>query len=79
MPTKRTVGGVGITVELLLWKHGKVRGATSERLTQTLEMNPGLAALGAELPLGTVVMIPDLPPVTERATTTAPAVSLFDD
>ncbi len=78
MATTIKVAGVGITVELLLWRHGKVRGATSERLTQTLAMNPGLAALGPELPLGTVVMIPDLPPVTERATTTAPAVSLFD-
>jgi phage tail protein X len=78
MATERTVGGVGITVELLLWRHGKVRGATSERLTQTLQMNPGLAALGPELPLGTVVMLPDLPPVAERTVTTAPAVSLFD-
>lgn len=67
------------TVELLLWKHGKRRGQSSARLTQTLQLNPGLAALGPVLPLGTVVTIPDLPPVTERPHKTGAApVSLFD-
>lgn len=66
------------TVELLLWRHGKRRGATSERLSETLALNPGLAALGPILPLGTLVTIPDLPPVTERQRVAAPAVSLFD-
>lgn len=77
MPTTIKVAGEGITLELLLWRHGKRRGQTSERLTQTLEMNPGLAVLGPILPLGTVVTIPDLPPVSERRAA-APVVSLFD-
>ncbi|WP_336488275.1 tail protein X [Methylobacterium nigriterrae] len=78
MATTVKVSGVGITLELLLWRHGKRRGATSARLSETLALNPGLAALGPFLTLGTLVTIPDLPPVTERARTTAPAVSLFD-
>ena len=78
MATTVKVAGYGITVELLLWRHGKRRGQTSARLTQTLEMNPGLAALGPFLPLGTEVILPDLPSATERVRTAAPAVSLFD-
>ena len=78
MATTVKVAGDFITLELLLWRHGKRRGATSARLSETLALNPGLSALGPFLPLGTLVVIPDLPPVTERARTTAPAVSLFD-
>ena len=78
MATTVKVAGVGITLELLLWRHGKRRGATSARLSETLALNPDLAALGPFLPLGTLVVIPDLPPVTERARIAAPAVSLFD-
>lgn len=78
MATTIKVAGTGITVELLLWRHGKRRGATSARLTETLNLNPGLAALGPFLPLGTVVVLPDLPPASQRSMTRAPAVSLFD-
>nr|USU32879.1 tail protein X [Methylobacterium sp. OTU13CASTA1] len=79
MATPITVKRDYLTVELLLWQHGKRRGATSARLSETLEMNPGLAALGPYLPLGTVVVIPDLPPISDRAAMAPPAVSLFDD
>ena len=79
MATTVKVAGVGITLELLLWRHGKRRGATSARLAETLALNPGIAALGPFLPLGTSVTIPDLPPVTDRQRAAAPAVSLFDD
>lgn len=78
MPTQVTVAGKGISVSLLLWRHGRHRGQTAERLAQTLALNPELAALGPILPIGTVVLIPDLPPVLERARAAAPAVSLFD-
>jgi phage tail protein X len=78
MSTTIKVAGNGITVELLLWRHGKRRGQTSERLAETLELNPGLAALGPILPLGTKVVIPDLPAPSKTTRTTAPAVSLFD-
>ena len=78
MATTVKVRGERLTVELLLWRHGKRRGATSARLSETLTLNPGLAALGPFLPLGTLVVIPDLPPVTDRAHVAAPAVSLFD-
>ena len=63
MPLTIKVAGAGITVAKLLWRHGGRRGNTSARLTETLELNPGLAALGAVLPLGTKVTLPDLPPV----------------
>lgn len=78
MPVTVEVIRGGTTVELLLWRHGKRRGQTAERLAQTLEMNPGLAALGPFLPLKTKVVIPDLPAPSETTRTTAPAVSLFD-
>lgn len=78
MPTTVKVIRSGTTAELLLWKHGGPRGATSVRLTEMLEMNRGLAALGPVLPLGTLVTIPDLPPRSEIARQTAPIVSLFD-
>lgn len=78
MPTTIRVAGKYITVELLLWRHGKRRGQTAARLAQTLALNPGLAALGPFLPLGTRVVIPDLPPLSEDARTAPAAVSLFD-
>lgn len=47
-------------LDLLLWRQFGVAGAAL--LEQTLEANPGLAAVGAELPLGTVVHLPDNAP-----------------
>lgn len=79
MPLTIKVAGVGITVAKLLWRHGGRRGNTSARLTETLELNPGLAALGPVLPLGTKVTLPDLPPTTPQTRAAVPAVSLFDD
>ncbi|MCR6672213.1 tail protein X [Devosia ginsengisoli] len=47
------------TLDLLLWRqHGIVGMAMLE---ETLELNPGVADLGAELPIGTSVQLPDLP------------------
>ena len=47
------------TIDLLLWRQHGMAG--SGLLEQTLGANPGLAGLGAELPLGTVVLLPDAP------------------
>lgn len=48
------------TVDLLLWRrYGRPGLALVE---ETLAANPGLAGLGAELPIGTVLQLPDLPP-----------------
>ena len=78
MATTVKVANNGMTVELLLWRHGKRRGQTAARLPETLNLNPGLAALGPFLPLGTAVVLPDLPPIEEAVRAVAPAVSLFD-
>ncbi|WP_127076133.1 tail protein X [Rhodomicrobium lacus] len=68
-----TIRGEGITLDLLLWrKYGRTRPNLVEA---ALLLNPGLAALGAELPLGTVVTLPDEP---EATTTTETAISLWD-
>lgn len=53
------VRGEGITLDLLLWRRYGVRG--QELVEATYEANPGLAKLGSHLPLGTRVMLPDLP------------------
>lgn len=79
MPLTIKVAGAGITVAKLLWRHGGRRGNTSARLNETLELNPGLAALGPVLPLGTPVTLPDLPPVAAQPLAAVSAVSLFDD
>lgn len=65
MPETITVRGEGITLDLLLWRRYGVRGRA---LVETaLKANPGVADLGAILPLGTVVTLPDLP-TTSKAT-----------
>lgn len=55
-----TIRGAGITLELLLHRRYGVRGR--ELVEAALRANPGLPLLGLELPLGTTVDIPDLPP-----------------
>ncbi len=46
-----TIRGEGITLELLLWRKHGVRGR--EIVSAALDANPGLAAKGGFLPLGT--------------------------
>lgn len=72
MVEKMTVKGEGITLDLLLWRRHGVRGRLL--VEQTLELNPGLGALGPILPLGTVLILPDLPAQTSTAKT---RISLF--
>ena len=68
-----TIRGEGITLDLLLWRRYGVRG--QGLVEEALELNPGLAGLGAVLPLGTAVTLPDLPPAPVRAP--RQVVSLF--
>lgn len=51
-----TVRGEGVTVERMLWKRD--RGYTRGLLEKTLDCNPGLSALGAHPPVGTVAKLP---------------------
>ncbi|MDQ0314865.1 tail protein X [Amorphus orientalis] len=74
MPEERTVRGEGITLDLLLWRRDGVRGR--ELVEAALDLNPGLADLGAVLPLGTVVFLPD-PPAARSAPVPRKVVDLF--
>jgi phage tail protein X len=68
-----TIKGEGITLDLLLWRRF---GRAGQALVEAaLQLNAGLAALGAELPLGTRVTLPEEP---TAAATTETAISLFD-
>lgn len=67
-----TVSGEGITLDKLLWRHYGARGYAL--LETALAANPGLAVLGPILPLGTSVVIPDLPQASAQTVT---VVTLF--
>ncbi len=54
------VKGDNITLDLLLERRHGWRGR--ELVEAALALNPGLAALGVTIPLGTLVNIPELPP-----------------
>lgn len=58
------MGYDGVSIHVLTW-----------RATDTLSISPGLAALGPFIPLGTSVIIPDLPP--QPTTPPVKLVSLF--
>ncbi|PNM89940.1 phage tail protein [Achromobacter xylosoxidans] len=61
----------GDTVDALCWRH---LGTTRDVVEATYGLNPGLADLGAVLPHGHVVVLPDAAPQP----TAAPAVKLWD-
>ncbi|WP_454919206.1 tail protein X [Xanthobacter sediminis] len=63
-----TIMGQGITLDLLLWRKWGDRGQSL--VADTLTLNPGLAACGVELPLGTQVVLP-AGPAAEVETLTA--------
>lgn len=59
MPQRIVVQQQGATLDLLLWR---IHGRKGQGLVEAaLVANPGLAALGPVIPLGTVIVIPDLP------------------
>jgi len=67
----------GDSVDLLCWRH---YGATSGKVEAVLDANPGLAALGVELPFATAVVMPDSGATgTARVAKAAPKIiSLWD-
>ncbi|MCY1283566.1 Phage Tail Protein X [compost metagenome] len=53
----------GDTVDAICWRHyGRTAGVTEA----VLEANPGLADLGAVIPHGTTVLLPDAAPQAEQ-------------
>jgi phage tail protein X len=61
------------TLDALCWRH---YGRTASVVEAVLAANPGLADLGAILPHGTAVELPDLPASAQAATNTL--VQLWD-
>ena len=53
------------TLDALCWRH---LGRTGGVVEAALELNPGLAAPGPVLPMGTLVTLPTTPITTTRAT-----------
>lgn len=68
-----TVKGEGITLDLLLWRAYGVRGRIL--LEDTLALNVDVARLGTIIPMGTKVLLPDLPAETQRQS--RDVISLF--
>ncbi len=77
MPIRETVAGVGLTLELMLWRAYGRAGNSSDMLREARRLNPGLARLGPVLPLQTRVVLPDL--VTGAARPKRGSVNLFGD
>ncbi|MDB5688554.1 MAG: phage tail protein [Sphingomonas bacterium] len=61
----------GDTLDGLLWRE---RGIGSAGLAVVLDANPGLAGMGAVLPVGTPVTVP----VTTPAADALPLINLWD-
>jgi phage tail protein X len=61
----------GDTVDAICWRY---YGRTDATVEAVLEANAALADLGAVLPIGTVVYLPDL----DTVPSTAPLLQLFD-
>lgn len=62
-----TIQGEGITLSLLIWR--RFRSPMPGLVERTLDINPGLAALGPFIPLGTVVRLPVPAPRKKREVT----------
>jgi phage tail protein X len=59
----RVTAHQGDTLDLLCFRH---LGRTAGAVESALEANPGLAALGPVLPMGTSVDLPDSAPATAQ-------------
>lgn len=70
-----TVAGVGLTVDLIVWRRHRRR--IPGLVEQVLDINPGLAALGEHLPIGTVVQLPVIVP-TPAAKPAETVIRLWD-
>jgi phage tail protein X len=69
-----TIAGDNLTLDLLLYRRD---GRAGQALVEAaLEANPGVADLGAVLPVGAVVTLPDRPIVVRQAL--RQPISLFD-
>lgn len=68
-----TIRGDNLTADLLLWRIHGVRG--QELIEEMMEVNPGLAELGAVLPSGSIVIVPDMP--IEEPFATREIITLF--
>ena len=66
----KVIAQQGDSVDNLCWRHL----GSSAAVETTLDANPGLAALGAILPMGTVVTLPD----TAQTTPTKTLIQLWD-
>lgn len=62
----------GDTVDSLCWQH--LGAAQGEYVAVVYALNPGLAELGAILPMGTVVVLPD---VKSARRATKPLIQLW--
>ena len=62
MDTLRSVQGD--TVDAIVWRH---YGRTAGLVERVLDANPGLAELGAVLPNGTLVNLPEAAPQAEQS------------
>lgn len=61
----RYLASDGDTLDYICWRY---YGQQSGAVELVLDANPGLGALGVEIPEGTEITLPDLPaPATEQA------------
>lgn len=60
----RVIAQQGDTADLICHRH---LGRTAGVVELVLEANPGLAALGAVLPMGTAVELPDVAPAAAQS------------
>jgi phage tail protein X len=68
------VGHDHVTVDLLLWR--RFKRIDLGQIERVLDTNPGLAALGPELPIGTAVVVEIPVPPADRPP--VPAIALWD-
>lgn len=70
--TTRLTARQGDTLDLLLWRE---LGLGAAALPAVLEANAGIAAIGAVLPVGTAVVVPD---AAASVPETAPLIQLWN-
>ena len=68
-----TVGSEGSTLSRIVWR--RFRRRMPDLVTRTLDINPGLAARGPVLPVGTAFRLPVEPPPTVF---TRPVINVWD-